>query len=70
MILDSNLQWKVGIAAYKTIYKIWNAKVAAKSLLELYYCIKRGKTEHVINDGPCSMAPIISENRMHEYVCT
>lgn len=67
-VSNPNLRQEMGLAAYKTISGIWNARVAAKALLELFNNIKQDKVKVLIDIGPCSDAPIISEHKMNEYI--
>jgi len=53
---------KMGINAYKTITDIWNAKVAAKRLMQLIEDIKKDRMSSSFFDGPCSKAEIITKS--------
>ena len=58
---------KMGMEAYYTIAKDWNAKEAANRLLQFYESWKLGKVE-LAKEGPFSVAPIISPKKMYEYI--
>ena len=49
---------EMGRRAYATMSEKWNGKVAAKNLLELCNALLRGENTP-INEGPCSLAPLV-----------
>lgn len=49
---------EMGRNAYKTMDGMWNAKVAARNLLQLCNSLLAGEST-TIKDGPCSQAPLI-----------
>ena len=51
----------MGIEAYRTISSLWNAKVAAKRLLELMNVLVNQGNPNLFEDGPCSPAHIIKD---------
>lgn len=55
-------QQRVGMAAYNTIYNIWNARIASERLLNLFKHIMSEKKLDIYDDGPCSRAEIIKDN--------
>lgn len=55
VILDGNLRRQLGVNAYNTIIKEWNANQAAENLFVLIQCLKEGM-DCPIQDGPCSKA--------------
>ena len=57
----------MGMEAYKTIAKEWNAKEAANRLLQFYDNWRIGKME-LPEVGPFSKAPVISPKKMYEYM--
>ena len=57
----------MGMAAYETIAKEWNAGEAAKRLLAFYEEWKQGRIV-LPKEGPFSMAPVISPKKMYEYM--
>lgn len=53
---------QIGMEAYKTIFKEWNAKVAAERLLQICADVVEGKEPKIPwESGPCSRAKIIKE---------
>lgn len=50
--------------AYLTIQNIWNAHIAAKNLINLYHELENGSNSLDV-DGPCDIAPIISQHKMY-----
>ena len=58
---------KMGMEAYNTIAKDWNAKEAAERLLQFYDDWKSGKIE-LSETGPFSVAPVIAPKKMYEYM--
>ena len=56
---------KMGMAAYETIANQWNAKEAAKRLLDFYENWKQGKVEPAM-EGPFSVAPVIAPKKMYQ----
>ena len=59
--------FNMGMAAYETIADSWNAGEAAKRLLNFYEGWKSGSVE-LPEDGPFSMAPVISPKKMYDYM--
>ena len=58
---------KMGMEAYKTIAKEWNAKEAANRLLKFYEEWKVGNIK-LPKEGPFSVAPIIAPKKMYDYM--
>ena len=58
---------KMGMEAYKTIAKEWNAKEAANRLLKFYEEWKEGNIE-LPKEGPFSVAPVIAPKKMYDYM--
>ena len=58
---------KIGMEAYKTIAKEWNAKEAANRLLKFYEKWKEGNIE-LPKEGPFSVAPVIAPKKMYDYM--
>lgn len=58
MLLENqNLQEQLGLEAYYTIIKTWNARVSAERLVNLMNCILNKKNcINMYKDGPCSRA--------------
>lgn len=55
---------KIGKNAYRTIVTEWNAEVAAERFVKLSQAILDGDpSPNLFDDGPCSVAEIISEDR-------
>lgn len=61
LIDDHSLQLTIGQNAYATINTYWNGAVAAENLTTLIEALLRGKKAD-INEGPCSVAPILKNN--------
>ena len=57
----------MGIAAYQTIAKQWNAGKAADRLMKFYEDWKNGSIE-LPEEGPFSAAPVIAPKKMYEYM--
>ena len=57
----------MGMAAYETIAKEWNAGEAAKRLLAFYEEWKQGRIV-LPKEGPFSMAPVISPKKMYQHM--
>ena len=60
-LLDEPL-WRqqIGINAYSTLEKKWNADVAAERFFKLSESILKGKLSDLYEDGPCSKAAILT----------
>lgn len=58
---------EMGMAAYETIAKEWNAVEAATRLLDFYDGWKRGNIEFP-KSGPFSVAEVISPKKMYQYM--
>lgn len=58
---------RMGIAAYNTIAKDWNAKEAANRLLQFYEGWKKGNVK-LPKSGPFSKSPVIAPKKMYEYM--
>ena len=58
LVNDAALRHRVGVNAYQTLQRLWNAKIAASRLLELCKDLSAGKWQ----DGPCSRAEILKNN--------
>lgn len=58
---------KIGVEAYKTIAKEWNAKEVANRLLKFYEEWKEGNIE-LPKEGPFSVAPVIAPKKMYDYM--
>lgn len=58
LLLDSiDEQQRLGIAAYHSIIKEWNAESAAVRLIQLIECLGRERSNvELFKDGPCSLA--------------
>lgn len=67
LINDKKLACSFGKRAYETVFKIWNAKNAAKRFLNLVKKIEKKKTI-TEEDGPCSIAMPISNKKMYQYL--
>ena len=64
-IIDNKCYLKeMGICAYNTIDKYWNAKTAVERLLE--FC--KNKDVNAYDEGPCSKAVPIREYRMYKKI--
>ena len=59
----------MGMEAYRTIAKQWNAGEAANRLLKFYEDWKKGSIE-LPKEGPFSAAPVIAPKKMYEYMMT
>lgn len=58
---------EIGLAAYETIARDWNAEEAAKRLLAFYEGWKQG--ESVLREkGPFSVAPVVSPKKMYDFM--
>ncbi|MBR5597802.1 MAG: glycosyltransferase family 4 protein [Lachnospiraceae bacterium] len=57
----------MGMEAYETIAKDWNAGEAARRLLQFYENWNIGKVE-LPEVGPFSVAPVIAPKKMYEYM--
>jgi len=60
------LREKLGIKAYQTLSRTWNAENAAENLINLYAQLCNGM-EKVIVTGPCSPAKPIPQRRMYSH---
>lgn len=49
---------EIGRNAYKTMFDIWNAKIAAKRFIKLFESFINGYTDQLFDDGPCSISNI------------
>lgn len=58
---------KMGIEAYETIAKEWNATQAAKRLIVFYEGWKQGEISSP-ESGPFSKAPVIAPKKMYEFM--
>lgn len=58
---------ELGMKAYETIAKEWNATEAAKRLIAFYEGWKRGEI-HLPKSGPFSEAPVIAPKKMYEFM--
>ena len=58
---------EIGLAAYETIAKEWNAAEAAKRLLTFYEEWKQGEIR-LPKSGPFSEAPVIAPKKMYQYM--
>lgn len=58
---------KMGIEAYETIAKEWNATQAAKRLIVFYEGWKQGEIS-LPESGPFSKAPVIAPKKMYEFM--
>lgn len=58
---------KMGLEAYRTIHREWNAGVAADRLLAFYQQIQKGEIRPP-KTGPFSPAPVISPRKMDFFV--
>ncbi len=58
---------RMGLAAYETIRREWNAPEAARRLLNFYEQIKEGRIQPPAS-GPLSRAPVVSPRRMYSFV--
>lgn len=58
---------RMGLAAYETIANDWNAGEAAKRLLDFYRQWKGGNIEPV-KEGPFSVAPVVAQRKMYEFM--
>lgn len=62
LLEDHEYQKQIGISAYNSIINVWNGKIAANRIIELYKAYSSGKDIHSLyKTGPCSSAPIIEE---------
>lgn len=62
LLEDAEECQKIGRKAYATIAETWNAKVAAKRLLQMCESVSKGELfVSPWKEGPCSKAPIIKE---------
>lgn len=52
----------LGVQAYHTITRLWNAEVAAERFLRLTRWLECGGREALYADGPCSPAPILKKD--------
>ena len=59
---DDNLVNKLGINAYNSMVRLWNAEVAAKRLLTLAEALLNGSNTDLYLEGPCSKAKILSND--------
>ena len=67
-LLDNPIKGaRMGMEAYHTIAKGWNAKEAAKRLLEFYEGWKNNRVE-LPKEGPFSVAPVIAPKKMYNYM--
>lgn len=58
---------RMGLEAYETIARDWNANEAAKRLFKFYENWKNGKVEPP-ESGPFSVAPVISPKKMYKHM--
>ena len=58
---------QMGLNAYFTIKETWNASVAGERLIVLIDALKKGE-QTPYADGPCSVAPSISDKEMYERI--
>ena len=62
LLEDKKLRETIGRNAYRTIADLWNARVAAESLLKMCETVAAGKEPEMLwTQGPCSKAEIIKE---------
>ena len=67
LLLDLNLQKRLGRKAYETIANEWNAEIAAKRLIEVSKLLLNHKEVTTLYEsGPCSRAEII-DNDWYKY---
>jgi glycosyltransferase involved in cell wall biosynthesis len=59
---DYNIRYSIGKNAYVTIEQKWNANIAARRLISLSESLRHNLNPETFADGPCSVAPIISNN--------
>ena len=59
---DRNTRVKLSREAYNTIKNQWNAETAAERLLDLSENLINGKDDDFFMSGPCSKAPLYSNN--------
>lgn len=52
----------LGVQAYHTITRLWNAEIAAERFLCLTRRLACGDTSEPYSDGPCAPAPILKNN--------
>ena len=64
---DDNLRESIGKQAYRTLAEEWNAKNAAVNFLKLAQSIFNGK-KNEIPSGPCSVAEVVSQKKMYEFI--
>lgn len=64
---DDNLRGNLGKQAYRTLAEVWNAKNAAASFLQLSQAILNGERIEITN-GPCSIAEVVSQRKMYNYL--
>ena len=65
LLADSEKRAQMGIRAYETIAREWNAEVAAQRLCRLTEAILSGDEQpDLYESGPCSRAPILSDDWM------
>ena len=67
LLEDSSLCDKIGKAAYITLSKVWNAKIAVDRIIKLSDSLLKGEKVY-FKDGPCSKAKIIKQNVMYTYI--
>ena len=68
LIRDRAYCHKLGRNAYETIIKEWNAETAAQRLCDLCERIFFEGTQEIPETGPCSVAPVISEQTMYRQL--
>lgn len=56
---------RMGVAAYETIVKLWNADYAARELVTLLPGMQNGKPEPPA-EGPLSVAPVVAPAKMYD----
>ncbi len=61
---DENMRRQMGKCAYETIVTQWNAETAAERFMQLIQSISAGESSpELFENGPCSKAEIVKENR-------
>ena len=59
---DKKILEKIGLNAYKTMYDLWNSKIAANRLMQLSNSLLNNEKFLKYDEGPCSKAICIKDN--------
>lgn len=68
LMLDRTLREKLGTNGYLTIANTWNAKAAARRLLDLAGGLMAKPDFDRYSEGPCSKANVVSQGNMYQHL--